>query len=126
MRLSILICLSMLNIVTGQTAKKASPHEAGMNAILVTPGTVKWMAAPAETGMPSVVQMTVLSGDPSKAGLFTLRLKLPDGGKVAAHWHPTDEHVTVLQGTFAAGMGDKFEASGLHDFPTGSYILMSA
>ena len=76
------------------------------------------------TGTPSAVQLTVLSGDPFKPGLFSLRLKIPDGGTVAAHWHPTDEFVTVIQGTFAAGMGDKLEASALHEFPTGSYILM--
>ncbi|MDQ6758403.1 MAG: cupin domain-containing protein [Acidobacteriota bacterium] len=68
--------------------------------------------------------MTVLSGDPFKPGLFSVRLKIPEGGKVAAHWHPTDEHITVLQGTFAAGMGDKFDESALHDFPTGSYVVM--
>ena len=74
--------------------------------------------------MPSAVQMTVLSGDPFKTGLFSVRLNIPAGGKVAAHWHPTDEHVTVLKGTFAAGMGDKFDESALHDFPVGSYIVM--
>jgi len=82
------------------------------------------MAPPAETALPSAVQMTVLSGDPFKPGLVPVRLKIPDGGKVAPHWHPTDEHITVLQGAFAAGMGDKLESSALHDFPAGSYILM--
>ena len=124
MRLSGLICLSMLSIASAQTPKKAAPHAAAMNAVLVTPGDVKWMPAPAATGMPSVVQLAVLSGDPFKTGLFTIRLKIPDGGAVAAHWHPTDEHITVLQGTFAAGMGDKLDTSALHDFPVGSYIAM--
>lgn len=82
------------------------------------------MAPPPETGLPAAVQLTVLSGDPFKPGMFSLRLKIPDGGKVAAHWRPTDEHVTVLQGVFAAGMADRFEDSALHDFPAGSYILM--
>jgi hypothetical protein len=124
MRLSVLICLSMLGIASAQPAKKAATHAAGMNAVLVTPGDVKWMPAPAATGMPSVVQLAVLSGDPFKTGLFTIRLKIPDGGAVAAHWHPTDEHITVLQGTFAAGMGDKLDTSALHDFAVGSYIAM--
>jgi hypothetical protein len=30
----------------------------------------------------------------------------------------------VLQGTFAAGMGDKFSDAELHDLPVGSYVLM--
>src|SRR6267378_1751498 len=124
MRLSVFICLSMLSIASGQTAKKATTHAGSMEAVLVTPGDLKWMAAPAATGMPPAVQLVVLSGDPFKTGLFTIRLKIPDGGAVAAHWHPTDEHLTVLQGTFAAGMGDKLDTSALHDFAVGSYIAM--
>ena len=124
MRLTLLICISMLGLATAQTPNKAMSHQMDVKPVLLTPSDLKWAPAPPETGMPSAVQITVLSGDPAKAGLFSLRLKIPDGGTVAAHWHPTDEHVTVLSGTFAAGMGDKFEASGLHEFPTGSYILM--
>ncbi len=30
----------------------------------------------------------------------------------------------MLQGTFAAGMGDKFDPSALRDFTTGSYAMM--
>jgi quercetin dioxygenase-like cupin family protein len=68
------------------------------------------MAPPAETGLPSAVQMTVLSGDPFKPGMFPVRLKIPDGGKVAPHWHPTDEHITVLQGAFAGGWVTNWKA----------------
>jgi hypothetical protein len=124
MRLSVFIWLSMLGIASGQTAKEATTRAGSMEAVLVTPGDLKWMAAPAATGMPPAVQLAVLSGDPFKTGLFTIRLKIPDGGAVAAHWHPTDEHLTVLQGTFAAGMGDKLDTSALHDFAAGSYIVM--
>jgi quercetin dioxygenase-like cupin family protein len=124
MRISILICLSMLSAANGQPAKKVAAHPAAMNAVLLTPGDVTWMAAPPATGLPSAVQLAVLSGDPFKLGMFTVRLKIPDGGQVAAHWHPTDEHITVLQGLLAAGMGDKLDTSALHDFPVGSYVVM--
>ena len=65
-----------------------------------------------------------LGGDPSKPGFFTLRLKFPDGAKIPAHWHPTDENITVLQGLFRAGMGDVHKDTELHDFPAGSFIVM--
>ncbi len=55
---------------------------------------------------------------------LAVRLKIPSGGIVAAHWHPSDEYITVLLGTFAAGMGDKYDPSALHEFPTGSYVMM--
>jgi quercetin dioxygenase-like cupin family protein len=122
MAIRIVLGLAMLGIVAAQTPEKAM--KMGSKEVLLTPSDLKWAPAPAATGMPSAVQMTVLSGDPFKAGYFSVRLNIPDGGIVAAHWHPTDEHITVLQGTFAAGMGDKFDAAGLHDFPTGSYVVM--
>ena len=34
---------------------------------------------------------------------------MPAGYKIPAHWHPTDEQVTVLSGTLALGMGDKLD-----------------
>ena len=101
-------------------AEPAQPKAAAHTAhILLTPADMKWGPAP----IPGA-QIAVLGGDPSKPGFFTLRLKFPDGAKVPAHWHPTDENVTVLQGLFRAGMGDAYKEADLHDFPTGSFILM--
>ncbi|MGI8741912.1 MAG: cupin domain-containing protein [Bryobacteraceae bacterium] len=94
------------------------------NHVLLTPDAMQWMPAPAATGMPSAVGVSLLSGDPFKTGPFVIRLKIPADGKIAAHWHPTDENITVIEGTFAAGMGDKFSEAELHDFPVGSYVVM--
>src|SRR5438046_1325323 len=81
--------------------------------------------APPSTGMSSAVQLAVLGGDPFKPGsLFTLRLKVPSGAKVAPHWHPGDEYLVIVQGTLAIGMGEKFDQTALHDLPTGSYAMM--
>jgi quercetin dioxygenase-like cupin family protein len=33
-------------------------------------------------------------------------LKLPDGYRIAPHWHPQRENVTVITGTLKVGMGD--------------------
>lgn len=51
----------------------------------------------------------MLEGDPMKAGLFTIRIQLPANYKIPAHWHPADEHVTVISGTFYMGMGNKLD-----------------
>ncbi len=61
---------------------------------------------PAPPVFPAGAKMAVLQGDPSKEGLFTVRLDLPDGYRVAPHYHPTDEYLTVISGTFLLGMGD--------------------
>jgi anti-sigma factor ChrR (cupin superfamily) len=49
------------------------------------------------------------SDDPSKGGLYVVRLKMPDGYKIPAHNHPTTEYVTVISGNFHLGMGDKLD-----------------
>jgi quercetin dioxygenase-like cupin family protein len=69
---------------------------------------------------------TVVSGDPGKAGLYVIRLKMPAGYKIAPHWHPTDEHVTVVSGTFAVGMGEKFDEAAMKQLPAAGYALLPA
>ena len=72
---------------------------------------ITWGPAPAF--LPPGAQIAVLEGDPTAAGTFTIRLKLPNGYKIPPHTHPTVENVTVLSGTFLAGMGTKFDESTL-------------
>src|SRR5579863_7105890 len=60
---------------------------------------VKW--GPAPPILPKGAMMTVMAGDPGVAGLVAVRLKMPAGYKIPAHWHPTDEQVTVISGTVA-------------------------
>jgi quercetin dioxygenase-like cupin family protein len=69
---------------------------------------------------------TVVSGDPGKPGIFVARLRMPAGYKIAPHWHPTDEHVTVMSGTFAVGMGEKFDNATMKKLPAGGYVLLPA
>src|SRR3954468_16457940 len=74
-------------------------HTAAATMLNVT--DLKW--GPAPDALPAGAQAAVVDGDPSKAGLFVVRVKFPDGYKVMPHWHPTDEGVTVLSGTLKAG-----------------------
>jgi quercetin dioxygenase-like cupin family protein len=64
-----------------------------------------WTAGP--PSLPAGARMAVVSGDPTKPGPFEIQLDLPNGFTVAPHYHPTDEHQTVLRGAFGHGMGDK-------------------
>ena len=54
-------------------------------------------------------QLAVVKGDPTKEGLYVVRLKVPAGYKIEAHIHPNDENVTVLSGSFNIGAGDKLD-----------------
>jgi quercetin dioxygenase-like cupin family protein len=85
---------------------------------------LKWGPAPAV--FPAGAQMAVLQGDPAGAGLFTVRLRMPDGYRIAPHTHPTDEHVTVIRGTFRVGMGTTFNGKGLMPLPAGGFVTAPA
>ena len=49
---------------------------------------------------------------------------MPAGYKVAPHWHPSDEHLTVLQGALMVGMGDKVDESTMTSLTAGSFSVM--
>jgi hypothetical protein len=70
-------------------------------------------------------QLAVLEGDPTAStGDFTVRLKMPDGYRIAPHWHPNRENVTVISGTFKVGMGDRFDENKMATFPAGSFAYL--
>jgi quercetin dioxygenase-like cupin family protein len=60
------------------------------------------------------------------AAPFVVRLKMPAGYKINRHFHPTDENVTVISGTFAVAMGDAFAAAGMKTLPAGGFALLPA
>jgi hypothetical protein len=69
--------------------------------------SLQWGPAPAV--FPAGARMAVVSGDPSKPGPFVIQLAMPDGYRLAPHFHPTAESVEVKQGTFLFAMGDTFD-----------------
>jgi quercetin dioxygenase-like cupin family protein len=83
---------------------------------------------PAPDVFPTGAEMAVLQGDPGAEGdLFTVRLRFPDGYVLPPHWHPTDEHVTVVSGTFLVGLGDTFdEAALLPPLEAGDFLTAPA
>lgn len=87
---------------------------------------LQWGPAPAV--FPAGAEMAVMQGDPSAADrIFTVRLRFPNGYILPPHWHPTDEHVTVIDGTFLVGVGDQFDANGfLPALRAGGFITANA
>jgi quercetin dioxygenase-like cupin family protein len=69
----------------------------------------------------------ILSGDPDSAGKpFVMRIHELPGTIVPPHTHPVDENVTVVQGTWYFGSGEKFDSSALRELKLGSYAFMPA
>jgi uncharacterized protein (TIGR02246 family) len=101
-----------------------APHGVSSPHVVVPVAAVKWMDAP--PFLPKGAKLAVLVGDPTQAVPFTIRLQMPDGYKIAAHTHPTDEHITVISGVFRAGMGKTWDDKALTDLTVGSYANMAA
>ncbi len=107
-------------------AYPAENQAAGAGAqvhIYTSPKAIIW--APAPPVVPKGAEAAVLDGNPfASSGSYTLRLKMPAGYKIPPHWHPTDENVTVLNGTLGAGMGDKFDTSSGSFLKAGGFVCM--
>jgi mannose-6-phosphate isomerase-like protein (cupin superfamily) len=88
---------------------------------IVTPTQLVWK--PLIPG----VEMAVVSGDPDKkGGLYVIRIRTKGEVKVPPHWHPTDEHVTVLAGSFLMARGEKYDDSKLIELKPGAHSVMLA
>jgi hypothetical protein len=95
---------------------------AKLSHMVALPDDMKW--GPAPPVLPPGAQAAVLDGDPTKAGPFTIRLKMPDGYMIPAHWHSIEENVTVVSGSFGLGLGDKFDRAKIRFLPAGSYVRL--
>ena len=101
----------------------ASPMSTDMQVVSGMTG-VKW--GPGNPALPPGAQMAVMTGDPTSTGFISIRAKMPAGYKVPPHFHPTDEHVTVLSGTMAFGMGDTVDAKSAKTVNRGGYFVAQA
>jgi anti-sigma factor ChrR (cupin superfamily) len=82
-------------------------------------GDLKW------TPIIKGCDLATVAGDPNAEETpFVVRLRCTDGSKIPAHWHPTDENVTVLKGTFLVGMGETFDDSKLLTMNVGNFATM--
>ena len=109
-----LLCGAFLAIAARPTASEKN---------IFTPDSIPWGPAPAF--VTAGAQLAVVEGNPmANTGDYTIRLKMPDGYRIAPHWHPKRENVTVISGTFKVGMGDHFEETKMASFATGSFAYL--
>jgi hypothetical protein len=87
---------------------------------------MKWMDGSA-VGLPPGSQLAVVSGDPTKAGMFVVRAKMPANYTVPPHHHPSDEKVSVKSGgPLSYGMGDKMDPANAGTLNKGYHVTMQA
>lgn len=90
--------------------------------VVVPAEAVPWRAGPAS--LPEGAEFAVLEGDPTTAGPFVMRLRLPDGYRIPPHTHPRTERVTVISGTLHLGTGAAFDADATEPLAVGGYFAM--
>jgi uncharacterized protein (TIGR02246 family) len=78
----------------------------------------------APPGFDPGMKLAVISGDPSKAGAYTLRLMFPAGYRFPVHWHPGAENLTVVSGVFQLGMGNTANWGAVKSYGPGDYIYV--
>jgi hypothetical protein len=63
-----------------------------------------------------------VSGDPTKAGTpFVIRIHAEAGYIIMPHTHPVDENIVVVKGSWALGMGERFNRDTLEPMEVGDY-----
>jgi quercetin dioxygenase-like cupin family protein len=117
-------CAFSLSLYAGVALAQSAASPPEHSAIMVTPDQVTW--SPASPRIPPGATMSVLEGSPQKPGPFTMRVSFPDGYRIPPHFHSAAEQVTVLQGTYRWGVGDKFNSAALKTLPAGSFAVMPA
>jgi len=103
-------------------ANSAATSRPGPGMSIHVPSALPWSKGP--QALPAGAQIVVLEGEPTKPGPFTMRLKLPDGYRIPPHWHRKVERITVLEGTFLLGDGERFDSKALQEMRPGSFALV--
>jgi quercetin dioxygenase-like cupin family protein len=115
----IAIAIALSAITLAMTwARKTQKEVVGL-----TPEQVRWFTPPYYN---DGRQRAQLFGDSSKGGAWVDRVKIPGGKRVLAHTHPQDELVTVIEGTWYLGTGERFDSAKLKGYPAGSFIVIPA
>jgi quercetin dioxygenase-like cupin family protein len=122
---TLLVTLTALLVPALAVAQGEAPvirDEGPDEHLLYHAADVEWRDGPGsfEPG----AQFAVLEGEPGAPGVFTMRIRMPDGFRINPHWHPNPERVTVVSGTFRLGSGDVVDPAATTSMGPGSYTSM--
>jgi len=102
------------------------PKAGGAQNSAVDPDKAQFTAPPDSLGLPKGIQMSVVAGDPTKAGLFSALFRLPADQVVQTHWQSVDVDIAVLRGAYGYGSGDAFDAAKLSTLSAGEVLHIPA
>lgn len=125
-KLGMIIVLAAGFVCAGsaQALEPTNPATAVLKShIMTTPDEIEWGECP--PAVPPGAKCAVIEGDmKAPEVLFAFRIKLPDNYRISPHFHPADEHVVVLSGTFNVGLGHKLDTNATKAMTAGSFMVM--
>ena len=128
MKVLLKITLLMVCLIAWKPGLMAQDHPMmssdSTSHTMLSAAELKWMDAP--PGLPKGAKVAVLSGDPSKAGSFTIRVKFPPNYAVKPHWHPTAENITVIEGALFMGTQKTFDKQKAGKIEKSGFAVMPA
>jgi quercetin dioxygenase-like cupin family protein len=77
--------------------------------------------AGAGTSGVSGIRSTIVAGDPTMPGSYTIRLSIPANTKIQAHTHRDNRTAVVVSGTWYFGYGNLAGAAAEKALPPGSF-----
>ena len=72
------------------------------------------------------IRTTVVAGDPTASGPYTIRLIVPSSTRIQAHTHRDDRYAVVAAGTWYFGYGSTADSSLEKALPPGSFYTEPA
>ena len=79
-------------------------QQAGQQLPRLLPEQVQWVEEPNALGF----QRAIIEGDPTKPGVYIVRVKFPPWVMSSNHFHQEDRFAVVLKGKWYTGEGDEF------------------
>jgi hypothetical protein len=98
--------------------------EAQERLIRLTPPEIDGLVqggATAGTSGVTGIRTTILYGDPTKSGPYTIALRAPPNVRIAAHSHRDERTAVVVAGVWRFGYGLKADESLVKILPPGSF-----
>lgn len=120
------ITLIAAGLVCASVVRAEQPHPAAAvlkSHMMLAPEDVAWGRCP--PAVPPGASCAVMEGSlAAPNALFAYRVKMPDNYRIAPHFHPADEHLVVISGTFTIGHGKKVDRRAARPMPTGSFVVL--
>lgn len=112
----------ILGFLLCMTAVLTQAQPQNVDFQVVQEDKLTWMSVPDGLG----TEFAVVRGNPGKNGTYVIRVRFPAGVMDTPHFHSQDRHVTVIEGSWFAGIGTGFDPDAAQEIKAGGYMFHPA